>query len=123
MNRKILLFVALALAGCYLFYWYELRPAKIRHNCSWTKVTDPAILAITKETAEASKVEYDKCVEEYNKKKEEADRNGTVWDKLNFRGDACNAKLKHERTYTPEKVWYREANDKEYGFCLHEKGL
>lgn len=42
------------------FYWYELRPAKIRHDCSWKERSDGS---------------------------------------------------------------WREARDKEYDFCLHEKGL
>lgn len=132
-DKKILALIVLSVIGYYLFYWYELRPAKIKHDCSWYKVVDVAIPAINKEEAEASKAEYDKCVEENKKKKEEAEasRNSETWKEFNTNllddweapSQACYNFLKYERSYTPEKEWYRKAKDTEYDFCLHEKGV
>lgn len=122
-DNKVLLAIFLVCVGYCLFYWYEFRPAKIKHDCSWTKVTEAAIQAINKEEVEASRVEYDKCIEDNNKRKEEADKSGSAWAKFNLLDFPCEQKLKYERPYTPEKEWYRKATEKEYNFCLHEKGL
>lgn len=120
-KTALLVFFLLIIGG--LFCWYELRPAKVKHDCSWHKVVDAAIPAISKEEADASKVAYDKCIEDNNKKKEEANKNGTAWDKFNLSEYLCDHLKKYERPFVPERTWYREAKDEEYDFCLHEKGL
>ncbi len=152
-NGKIYLVISLlfiVIIGGGAFYWYEFRPAKIRHDCSWVRKVnpaEPALPAITKEDVEKGKQEYLECLKteadkatlsesldnyiktgSVNTPKEE----NTAWDKLNndshnyFVGLFCDRSLKQERpaiSAKPEQAWYKEANKNEYDFCIHEKGL
>lgn len=135
--------IVLLVIGSGLFYWYELRPAKIRHDCSWTKVTDPAkpaVPAITREDVENSKIKYNECLVKNNlvsyKEREnpyEGLFSGSLTiDQLNERVatdnnfNACKRLLEQEReavSAKPETYWYREAKKTEYDYCLHEHGL
>lgn len=109
-----------------LFYWYEFRPAKIKHDCSWYKVVDsskPAQPAITKEEAQVSQEKYDACKKNSNQGKT------TDLATVNIFADAmldCDGILKYEREAIPAKpetYWYREAKKTEYDYCIHEHGL
>jgi len=114
--KKTFIFTILALiliGGS--FYWFAYRPTKIRHDCSWTKVTEPAKPAVTKEEAEASRLKYDGC-----KEREREDGNNPYGIKTT---SFCDISLKQESPAIPKKVWYRKANKDEYNFCIHEKGL
>ncbi len=117
-----LLLVFIILIGA--FYWYELRPAKIKHDCSWAKMVNPAKPAepaITEEDVKNSRLKYDKCIAD--EAKSNSDRVGR---KSLFSGLFCDNMLKQERPAIPakaEQVWYREADKDEYNFCIHEKGL
>lgn len=37
MKYKKILILFFIIVGALLFYWYELRPAQIRHDCSWVQ--------------------------------------------------------------------------------------
>lgn len=119
----ILIFIAV---GSGLFYWYELRPASIRRECSWVKVVDepqPAKPAITKEGVEESRAKYEECMKDIPKVSDDSG-----WGSFNNLSEEikCEELLKHEREAVPAKPggeWYREANEKEYNTCLHQKGL
>jgi hypothetical protein len=108
--------LALILLGG-LFYWFAYRPTQIRHDCSWVKRVNPSTPiqpAITKEDVEASKIKYNECI---NERKNRGDL---------FKGLFCDSLLKQERPIifaTPETYWYAKANQNEYNFCIHEKGL
>ncbi len=117
-----------------MFYWFAYRPTKIRHDCSWVRVVDPATPAepaITSEDAQNSRLEYDKCIaSQAQPKNSQGGRkrmfndDGTIVDP--FAGLFCGNLLKQERPplpAKPEKVWYREVNKDEYNFCIHERGL
>lgn len=124
--KKSFIFTVLALlliGG--VFYWFAYRPAKIRHDCSWVRVVDPAKPAepaITQEDVKNSQLEYDKCI--VNEAKPEDYQGGR---KFFFSAFPCETKLEKERPAIPakpERVWYRKEADKdEYNFCIHEKGL
>ena len=80
-------------------YWFEWRPAQIRHNCSWIKRHSDAKSEITQE-------QYNKCEEEYS-------------------GSMFMAKYSCEepQPFVPARNWLEKANKDEYNFCIHEKGL
>ncbi|KKQ66847.1 MAG: hypothetical protein US86_C0003G0090 [Candidatus Daviesbacteria bacterium GW2011_GWA2_38_24] len=40
MQNKRLLIIVIITLFTFLFYWYELRPARIRHDCSWVQHPD-----------------------------------------------------------------------------------
>ena len=90
------------------FYWFQLRPAQIKHECSWTKRHSDAVPGITQE-------QRDKCEAD----RAEQAKTGTAWiDSLNNL-DYCDI----PRPVVPAKDWWGPANGSEYNFCLHEKGL
>jgi hypothetical protein len=95
-----------------LFYWYEWRPAEIRRECSWVKVTVPEQPRITKEEALASmkSEEYLKCLNDNAEIKEGYRR-------------LCDLYLKEEQEHVPEKIYYKKSQKEQYEFCTHEKGL
>lgn len=134
LSNKIFIFsVLIILLLGILFYWFAYRPSKIRHDCSWTKRIDPAkpiAPAITKEDVENSKLEYDECIVSQAKLKNEHGYISMFNDAgeyaNSFYGVNCHTLLKQERPAipaTPEQVWYQEADEYEYDFCIHEKGL
>ena len=81
------------------FYWFEWRPARIRHNCSWIERHSDAEPKITQE-------QYNKCEENYL---------GSTW-KGKYLCDKPHP-------FVPAKDWLGKANKDEYNFCLHDKGL
>lgn len=99
------------------FYWFQLRPTKIKQDCAWIKRIAPATIeepAITKDDIKNSQLEYDKCVIE----------NSTSKNK--FSKYLCEGLLKKEREpipAKPEQTWYGKATKNEYDTCLREKGL
>lgn len=129
MNKKyyflaILIFVLVVVVEA--FGWFEIRPSNIKHECSWVRMVDPAIPAepaITKEEAENSKLEYNRCIS--NQTVPENDG----WAQANLEAKRAMCErfvLKQERQAIlaqPEHEWYRKARETEYNFCIHEKGL
>jgi hypothetical protein len=103
MSKKLLIIIVIlviVLAG-FAFFWYEWRPAKIKHDCSWVKRhSDPIPERLPK-----SQEEIDACKKECS---------GQPFCCLAF-------SLSHPAI--PEKNWWEEASPEEYIFCIHEKGL
>lgn len=119
-------FLLLVLISLFLgFYWYEIRPAKIRHDCSWVKVVEegaPPRPAMTED-----ELRQKGLLEDCSK-----------WYKSIFEGNEFAAgfrsscedenKRKIEEYKTPReaispKEWWRKAREEEYKFCLHDKGV
>ncbi len=95
-----------------LFYWYELRPIKIKQDCSWVNVHEdakPATSGITQEEAEESKK---KCLT-----KCEQEKNTICWCKL------MNFRYKPQMPERPAKDYWQRASDREYKLCVRDKGL
>lgn len=113
--------IVLILGGA--FYWFQWRPAIIKHNCSWVKMVNPATSAqpaITREEAEYSQLKYDECVENMDFSNSQF----PAMDKLLSCGR--NFEVKKERDAIPAKPeaeWYRNAKKDEYDFCIHDSGL
>jgi len=100
-------FVLLSTAGA--FYWFQLRPVKIKHDCSWVADHSNAVSAKPEWTQE----QYDRC------KKDEQDKyNGIIFSGL------LGCQSPHPAyAAQPAKDWWRQATSKEYEFCIHEKGI
>lgn len=88
------------------FYWYEIRLAQIKHDCSWVKRYQDAIPAKPGLTQE-----------EINK-----DCNEIVGNPF-YKSMTCNLKPILPEPAKSAKDWWGEANAEEYKFCLHDKGL
>lgn len=108
---SILLFVIL-ISGVW-FYWFQLRPAKIKHDCSWVSAHSDAVPAITQ-------AQYTECVNNYKGKKGEVVTGGFL-DGVIIGGASsyCN----QPRVAQPAKNWWEPASVRQYDFCMHEKGL
>jgi hypothetical protein len=94
-----------------LFLWFQWRPARIKHVCSWVKVHEDEIPAYTGFSQEEADRAYQICL---NKK------NGEVTNEFTcmFEHRAVPA-----HPEVPAKDWWRPASAKEYDFCIHDKGL
>ena len=93
-----------------LFYWYELRPAQIKKDCSWVKQVRSAQQEVTEAQAIESQKRYEECLKEKG--------NPTGLSKLGVCGYAID-----RQDYVPESIYYRKASKTEYDFCVHSKGL
>jgi len=89
------------------FYWYELRPSKIKHDCSWVK-------KYAEPWAEVTQAQYDECINECN------NRPKGDYGKI-FLSPLCLCQEPHP--YRPAINWWEPATKTQYDFCIHEKGL
>lgn len=128
------------------FYWLQIRPAQIKHDCSWTKMHSNAIPgrpAMTREELESKGIirtcnnEFEllhKMVPTYNEDTDNPFALNTnysfqqrqiIWNATSCRedGDKVIAEYKNEKKAVPTKDWYEKATKDEYTFCLHDKGL
>jgi hypothetical protein len=127
MAYRVVLIVAVVVGA--VFYWYELRPSRIKHECSWTEYrvdAQPADFGVSKEEEARSIDEFDSCAKEYQQKMDSLQKN--TWDYINLRAArdmACKERLfyREPSPATPERVERREATEEEYQFCLRDKGL
>lgn len=102
----LILLVLLLILGW--FYWFELRPARIKHNCSWVSRHSDAVPAVVGMT--------EKEKQEATKRTQECEAQGIRfcfefhdnWD---------------SKPAIPAKDWWEPATPQEYSFCLHDKGL
>ncbi len=99
----ILSVTALVLVFGGWFYWFQFRPAQIKHDCSWVKHHNdavPAQEAITKEQQ----------IKE-------------LGDRYNPNNPYMATTDIPFRPAQPAKDWWEPATSKQYEFCLHDKGL
>ena len=109
MDKKFITVIlsALAVFG-FLFYWFEIRPFKIRHDCAWTKMHSDEVPAYTQAQAD---IDNQNCLASLQKQT----------NQFNFHlGGECGAQ---PRPAQPAKVWYDPASSAEYQQCLHDKGF
>jgi hypothetical protein len=142
----VFLFLFICSMGGLLFYWYQIRPAQIRHGCPWVKHHSdavPARQAMTKEELESKGI-IRTCNNEFAKVKEmmpeydissgdevifnknfSFEQKRIIWYATSCRedGDRVIAEYKTPRKAIPAKDWYEKADEDEYRFCLHDKGL
>lgn len=63
-KNKISLITLISFTIFGFFYWFQIRPAQIKHDCSWIEVHEkaiPASLGVTVEEVEASKKDHPEC--------------------------------------------------------------
>ena len=112
MNKRISTIFILALLASFLFYWFELRPKNIMHDCSWVEVHErakPADPGITEGEAENNRQAcFDSCAQENN--------NICLCKFLSFES-------RPPSPAEPAKSWWRKASENQYRFCIREKGL
>ncbi len=131
------------------FYWFEWRPSKIRHDCSWVKKTIPEKQAdpgITMEQVEQSKKDFEQCkiknkteIDQEKEKCRESDfcksleknmgKYTSEVDRINgvdtqtFSICGRPKEYQEPKPIEPARDEWRQADDAEYKFCLHDKGL
>ncbi len=112
------------------FYWFQYRPTKIRHDCSWIKKHKDSILERPAQNIyDLSRV----TVRDLEKKgliqvcwgrenisvSEELDQ----YDACSERNNKVIQKLGLMKSAEPAKDWWIKTTKEEYQFCLHDKGL
>jgi hypothetical protein len=156
MKRLILVIVAviplLLITAC-LFYWYQWRPAQIKHQCSWVKrhsagvpgrpamtkdelIAKGMIRSCQKDIAALKKVDPganyslgDMSVHATFTPSTDGLIRAMIGDPLYDAtsciedGNKVIADYKTPRKAIPAKDWYEQADDGEYKFCLHDNGL
>jgi len=105
------------------FYWFQIRPAQIKHDCSWVKKHEDAVAekpGMTMEELQANNILKD-CsnLPSYS---------GGVIAPLYNSFDCNRENVLVTDKYLkvpgkPAKDWVEKATDEEYKFCLHDKGL
>ncbi len=109
-----------------LFYWYEIRPAKIKHDCSWIKQHSDVIPE--KQPMTKEELLNTGLIEDCDKKYPDNEYSTKTFG--NISKELCQKKVKSVineyssfKPYEPAKDWEVKASNKEYEFCLHDKGL
>lgn len=116
-SNKILILVLIALVillEIFSFYWFQIRPAKIKHDCSWVKKhsdATPAKRGLTKEDLQEVGLLQD------------CDHLSEVEKLVCSYQNAKTIDENKPQKSTPAKDWWIKATKEEYQFCLHDKGL
>ncbi len=140
---KVIMFILLILIFSALFYWFQIRPARIKHDCSWIKTHVDKVPAKPGKTPQQIAADSGLSLEdqqraikiakgEIDPKKEigNSDLSNPV-DTLKQNLDTMALKDIGGRLINgipaekevPAFDYPREATPKEYTFCLHSKGL
>lgn len=87
------------------FYWFQWRPSSIRQRCSWVSFNS-------------------KKIEQSDEKSSIYDRLTTgLFDTVSYSEIRNNSPLFTSGMHFDKSKRYRKATEKEYQFCLHERGL
>lgn len=107
------------------FYWNEIRPAKIKHDCSWVRKTSPAKPAEPAMTEDQLRAKG--MLEDCSRWNFEDVQNNPFMGTLRKNCESENKKKIEDYRYgkaaVPAKEWWVKAEEEEYKFCLHDKGL
>lgn len=108
------------------FYWFQVRPSQIKHECSWVKRHADAIPAKAGKTETQLKAEgklKDCAAIPASSNNEPGVTFSLLRNNLCYVENAEVIKRNKPQTYVPAKNWYEKATKEEYTFCLHDKGL
>ena len=130
--------IPLLLISSGVFYWFQVRPTKIKHECSWVKTHFDKVPAKPAKTEEEVFVESKLSKEDFERalglaRGEIKPRTGTAKGmsglpvsfedhRLSVFGDGF-VKQMQESPEVPARDETRQAKDEEYRFCLRDKGL
>lgn len=125
MKKLITLLIALGiLAILFMFYWQEIRPARIKHDCSWVKEM------VGYEQAKPAMSEKELLEKGILKKCGESVAGRLIGGVEGLFQQTCSKRYqdtieayKVSRAEIPAKERWRESTDIEYKFCLRDKGL
>lgn len=119
-KKKILLTLLSLLLLVAWFYWFQYRPAQIKHDCSWIKRHSDAIPArpTMTETELRTKGVIRDCTNVYNDSFSNIDHL-LCQDQNN----KIIESYKQIKPAEPAKDWWVATSDEEYKFCLRDKGL
>lgn len=123
------LIIMLIMGG--LFYWFQVRPAQIKHDCSWVKQTSPYQPAQPpmNEVELLEKGLMEQC--NPGEASSPSPSNMFIKPRLSLTiPRSCEEKnkriieaYKNGKPEIPSKEWWVQADEDEYKFCLHDKGL
>jgi len=135
--KKILAVIPLfVVIGGGLFYWYEYRPSRIKHDCSWVKYMEGG--QVERPTLSENELKEKGLLKDCMKLKEQSEKipaaNSYSAKLLNEtiqkESDNCLADnkwliedYKSTKPAVPSMEKWRQATSQEYQFCLHDKGL
>jgi len=105
-KKYLLIILSLIIIFCGLFYWYEWRPTRIKHDCSWVEKHSNFIPEVTQKQVDE---ENTNCLKIKNDNSNKFNKYLTC-DKVTSPAQ-------------PAKTWWEKASKNEYDFCIHEKGL
>ncbi|OGC68474.1 hypothetical protein A2415_00020 [candidate division WWE3 bacterium RIFOXYC1_FULL_39_7] len=114
----VITIIGLLLVGG-LFYWFQFRPTKIKHGCSWVKMHSDAIPARDGMTEGELK---EKGLLKTCPSPPPSLLDQYISNKCEVQNQDIIDANKHQE-YVPAKDWYREATPQEYSFCLHDRGM
>lgn len=113
------------------FYWYELRPVKIRQECSWVKHTTDAIPA--KPAMNKDELRVADLIETCREPETKEETRGyqplfsgygiSQYRECVDRNNKIIEEYKTARPAVPAKDWYSKAPEKVYDFCIKSKGI
>lgn len=133
--RKFLLVIGILLLLGFTFYWYEIRPSQIKHDCSWIKEYvggSPSRLAMTekqlkengllKNCSSIQKMQGNGAIVDlFNDKFEDVDTNPKI--KCENENKRLISVYSQAKPAVIAKERQRETTNEEYKFCLRDKGL
>jgi hypothetical protein len=118
------------------FYWYGIRPSKIKHDCSWIMVTKSAVAAHSafteKELKDRNMIKIcpSPAIDLINKKIEgnpyvsfEQNRERVLRESCENDNNKIISEYKAAKAEIPVKESWRKSTTEEYLFCLRDKGL
>lgn len=137
-NSSKITIAVIVLSALGLFYWFEVRPTRIKHDCSWVRKYRQAIPerpAMSEDELSLKGMLEDcdryKSVDSNNDT--DSEKNNGIFEFSDWDAElmaACHDRnrvvIEDYRTIKPEEPaqeWYEKATKKEYDFCLHDKGL
>lgn len=126
--KKTFIFILILLLGSFLFYWYQIRPTQIRHDCSWVKHHTDAVQARKGMTEDELRA---KGMIKTCPRTSHSSFSGTIQPLTNSDLENIGCIISNQniidankpQKYVPAKDWYEKATPQEYQFCLHDKGL
>lgn len=132
--KTLVIVMLFVFAGTY-FYWKEIRPSQIKHDCSWVKEVkeaQPEFPAMT-ESELREKGIVKACptplpiriyrAGEYYDENLELESSRIFTDTCIKNNNIWISKYKTARDAVPEEISWRKATGGEYKFCLRDKGL
>jgi hypothetical protein len=125
-NMRVFVFLLIIVLVSFCFYWFQIRPTQIKHDCSWIKHHSDEVL--TKKGLTESQLKEKGMLVACPTLTLLPPKGGRLFGDYidmpncyfeNKRIIELNKPIQH----VPAKDWWVKATKDEYTFCLHDKGL